>query len=65
MNEAMQDEQMPSVVRALRFIMIVQLALGLFGAAMMIPVVLAAFSDPRLLPCRSSSSESWRSWGGW
>ncbi|MEV0626608.1 hypothetical protein [Nonomuraea wenchangensis] len=28
--------------------MIVQLAFGLFGAAMMIPVVLAAFSDPRL-----------------
>ncbi|MET8993243.1 hypothetical protein ABZW49_48030 [Nonomuraea wenchangensis] len=48
MNEAIQIEQMPAVVRALRFIMIVQLAFSLFGAAIMIPVIIAAFSDPIL-----------------
>ncbi|MGA5763336.1 hypothetical protein [Nonomuraea bangladeshensis] len=48
MNEAIQTEQMPGVVRTLRFTLIVQLAFGLFGAAIMTPVFLAAFSDPRL-----------------
>ncbi|MEU6723184.1 hypothetical protein ABZ917_05680 [Nonomuraea wenchangensis] len=48
MNEAIQTEQMPTVVRALRLIMIVQLAFGLFSVAIMIPVIVAAFSDPIL-----------------
>lgn len=47
-NEATQAEPMPTIVRAVRFIMIVQLAFGLFAIAIMAPVFLAAFSDPRI-----------------
>lgn len=49
MTEAIQAEQMPTIVRAVRFIMIVQLAFGLIGTAIMMPVIVAAFSDPGLL----------------
>lgn len=45
----MQAEQMPTIVRAVRFVMIVQLAFGLFGIAIMTPVIVAAFSDLGLL----------------
>lgn len=48
MTEAIHAEQMPTIVRAVRFIMIVQLAFALFGAAMMMPIIMAAFGDPGL-----------------
>ncbi|MFG3441207.1 hypothetical protein ACGF0J_28490 [Nonomuraea sp. NPDC047897] len=49
MTEEVAAERMPATVRAARFLLILQLALGLFGTAIMMPGIVAALGDPELL----------------
>ncbi|SDK67702.1 hypothetical protein SAMN05421874_11012 [Nonomuraea maritima] len=79
-NMAVQAEKMPAILAATRFVVVVQLAFGLFGAAIMTPLFMGAFSHPALLVLlmpyvvvlvcmgllvfRWSSRQKWVRWGG-